>query len=150
MKNIQIRSVYPKNRPGINIIKRQTIYRKKRYSDSRWISYPKGYETWQGWLRKARNVLKHIKDTNNMNPTLSAESLSVIQWWVDASDLTHHSFKRNTGAMIQFIKEAVVSLSRKQKINVRSSMESELLGVANYLPMMLWCKYLTEYQGYTA
>ena len=38
--------------------------------------------------------------------------------------------------------------STKQKINTKSSTESELVGMSEYLPMNLWIKKFLEDQGY--
>ena len=43
---------------------------------------------------------------------------------------------------------AVVSSSRKHKINTNSSTESELVAIDNAIPMILWCLYFIEAQGY--
>ena len=46
-------------------------------------------------------------------------------------------------------KGAIVNISRKHKMNVGSSTESELVSIADVLGMILWCKYFVEAQGYT-
>jgi hypothetical protein len=43
---------------------------------------------------------------------------------------------------------AVKSISSKQKLNTKSSTESELVGVDAVLVMILWTKLLLEEQGY--
>ena len=43
----------------------------------------------------------------------------------------------------------MVNISRKHKLNVGSSTESELVSIADVLGMMMWCKYFMEAQGYT-
>ena len=43
----------------------------------------------------------------------------------------------------------IVNISRKHKMNVASSTESELVSIADVLGMIMWCKYLMESQGYT-
>ena len=45
-------------------------------------------------------------------------------------------------------KGAVQSISRKQKLNTRSSTEAELVGVDNVAVMILWMKLFMEAQGY--
>ena len=42
---------------------------------------------------------------------------------------------------------AVQSVSRKQKLNTRSSTESELVGVDDVATMVLWTKLFLEEQG---
>jgi hypothetical protein len=44
--------------------------------------------------------------------------------------------------------DAVQSISRKQKLNTRSSTESELVGVNDVSVMILWTKLFLEEQGY--
>lgn len=45
-------------------------------------------------------------------------------------------------------KGMVLSSSNKQKINGRRSTKSELIGVDDALPRILWTKYFLEEQGY--
>ena len=40
-------------------------------------------------------------------------------------------------------------MSKKQKLNAGSSTECKLIGIADVLKMMIWCKYFMEAQGYT-
>ena len=46
-------------------------------------------------------------------------------------------------------KGAVMSASRAQKINTRSSTEAELVGIDDMIPKMMWGMYFLEAQGYT-
>ena len=98
---------------------------------------------------KLKRVLKYLKGTKHMKLTLSVEDLGVIKWWVDASYNAHGDCKGQTGAMMSLGKGAVMSFSRKQKLNVCSSAEGELVGIDDALPWILWCKYFIESQGYT-
>ena len=43
---------------------------------------------------------------------------------------------------------AVTSASRKHKLNVKSSTESEIVGADDTLPQALWTRYFIEAQGY--
>jgi hypothetical protein len=45
-------------------------------------------------------------------------------------------------------KGAMQLIARKQKMNVRSSMEGELVAVDNAATMILWTKLFLEAQGY--
>ena len=98
---------------------------------------------------KLKRVLKYLKGTKHMKLTLSVDNLGVIRWWVDASYNTHADCRGQTGAMMSLGKGAVINFSRKQKLNVRSSAEGELVGVDDALPWILWCRYFIEAQGYT-
>ena len=44
---------------------------------------------------------------------------------------------------------AILSSSSGQKINTKSSSETEVVGVDDVLPRVLWSRYFVEAQGYT-
>ena len=74
--------------------------------------------------------------------------MNTIRWWVDASFGTHWDSKGHTGAMMSFGKGAAMSLSKKQKLNARSSTESELIGIDDAIPSIMWLLYFIKAQGY--
>jgi hypothetical protein len=98
---------------------------------------------------KLKRVLKYLKGTRHMRLCLSIDALGVIHWWVDASYNVHDDCKGQTGAMMSLEKGAPISFSRKQKLNVKSSCEGELVGVDDALPLILWARYFIEAQGYS-
>ena len=55
----------------------------------------------------------------------------------------------HTGAMMFMGKGVVVNVSRKHAMNVRTSIKSKLVSIADVLGMIVWCKYFIEAQGYT-
>ena len=57
--------------------------------------------------------------------------------------------KGQTGMMISLGQGAVMSFSRGQKLNVRSSTECELVGVNAAIPQIMWGKYFIETQVWT-
>jgi hypothetical protein len=79
---------------------------------------------------------------------LSADDLQVIKWYVDASFAVHPDFRSHTGGVATFGKGAPYSMSRKQKLNTRSSTEAELVGADDMSTMILWTKLFMEAQGY--
>ena len=81
---------------------------------------------------------------------MSADNLNVIKWWVDASYAAHDDMHRHTGANMSLGCGLVLSMSKKQKLNMKSSTEAELIGADDALPQMLWTKYFIEAQGYVA
>ena len=98
---------------------------------------------------KLKRVLKYLKGTLHMKLRLTVENLGIIRWWVDASYNVHDDCKGQTGAMMSLGQGAPISFSRKQKLNVRSSTEGELVGIDDALPYILWARYFIEAQGYT-
>ena len=43
---------------------------------------------------------------------------------------------------------SIYSTSQKQKLNTRSSTETELVAVDDFMPQILWTKYFLDAQGY--
>ena len=52
--------------------------------------------------------------------------------------------KSHSGAMVSMGQGAAISGSKKQKLNTKISTESELVGVDDYMPMLIWVKYFLE------
>jgi hypothetical protein len=53
----------------------------------------------------------------------------IIKWYVDASFAVHGDFKSHTGGAMTYGTGVPISISRKQKLNTRSSTEAELVAV---------------------
>ena len=100
------------------------------------------------WNKLIR-MMKYLNGTQDMKLTLSAENLRSIKWYVDASFAVHPDFRSQTGGTMTFGKGAVQSLSKKQKLNTRSSTEAELVGADDVATQILWTKHFMEAQGYT-
>jgi hypothetical protein len=79
---------------------------------------------------------------------LSADDLHVIKWYVDASFAVHKDFNCHTGGAMSYGTGVPISISRKQKLNTKSSTEAELVGVDDVSTMTLWTKLFLEEQGY--
>ena len=103
--------------------------------------------TTEDWAKLIR-LLKYCNGTRQDKLILSADTLHVIKWYVDASFAVHPDFKSHTGGVMTFGGGAVQSISRKQKLNTRSSTEAELVGADDASTMILWTKLFMEEQGY--
>ena len=73
---------------------------------------------------------------------------ALMKTWVDASYAVHKDMKSHTGGVVSFGIGAVMSKSSKQKLNVKSSTEAELVGASDYLPYPIWAKKFLACQGY--
>ena len=83
-----------------------------------------------------------------MKLNLSADNLTTIGWWVDASHAVHNDCLGHTGAMMSLGKGAAISFSNKHKINTKSSSESKLVSANQALSPILHTRYCIEAQGY--
>ena len=93
--------------------------------------------------------MRYLKSTRHMKRHLSADNLTNLMWWVDGSYGVHWDSKGHTGAMMSMGKGAIVNVSRRHKLNVGSSAESELVNIADASGIMIWCKYFMTTQSYT-
>jgi hypothetical protein len=79
---------------------------------------------------------------------LRADRLNIIKWWFDASFATHDDCRGHTGATMSLVKGSIIRMSKKQKINTRSSTECELVGDDDAMPQVMWTRYFIEAQGF--
>ena len=93
-------------------------------------------------------MMKFLKRTKDDVLTLSANNLSVTKWYADASFAVHPDMKSHTGITMTMGEGAVMSSSRKQKLNTRSSTEAELVACDDAMTQVLWTKHFLEAQGY--
>jgi hypothetical protein len=91
------------------------------------------------WAKLIR-MMKYLYGTQDERLTLRVDDLRVVKWYVDASFAVHPDFKSHTGAVMMMGKGAIQSIARKQKLNVQSSTESELVSIDDAATMILWTK----------
>jgi len=97
---------------------------------------------------KLKRLLKYLNATKEKCLTLSVENLNVIKWYVDASFAVHPNFKSHTRAVITMGEGSIINVSRKQKLNTKSSTDAELVAADDASMMILWTKLFLEEQGY--
>ncbi len=85
----------------------------------------------------------------HMKLNFATDNLTTICWWVDASHVVHEDCHGHTGAMMSLGKGVAISFSNKQKINTKSSTESELVGANQALSSILHMQHFIEAQGYS-
>ena len=98
--------------------------------------------------KKLSRVIQYLRGTQEMFLTLEAENINVVKWWVDGSFAVHGDMRSHTGGTMSMGKGSVFSTSTKQKLNTRSSTESELVAVDDVMPHILWTKNFLRSQGY--
>jgi hypothetical protein len=98
--------------------------------------------------KKLRRMIQFLRATKDDFLTLSANSLHSVRWWVDASYAVHPDMKSHTGGALSLGGGVIYGTSKKQKLNTKSSTESELVGADDVMPQILWTLYLLEAQGF--
>ena len=67
---------------------------------------------------------------------------------MDASFAVHNDMKSHTVMFMSMGAGSAAAASSKQKLNTTSTTESELVGVNDEMPQVLWTRYFLEAQGY--
>ena len=98
--------------------------------------------------KKMKRVLGWLESTINDKRIIGANSLRDIYTWIDASYAIHPNMRGHTGGAISMGYGVIHTRAGKQKINTKSSTESELVGMAEYIPYNLWLLMFLEEQGY--
>ena len=97
--------------------------------------------------KKLTRMMQYLHRTKGMVLTLWSSDDGIVHWWIDASYAVHEDMKGHTGATLSLGKGAIYKGLWKQKLMSRSSTESELVGVYDVLPQVLWTKQFLEEQG---
>ena len=101
------------------------------------------------WKKLVR-LIRYMRGTLQLPLTLSAESASIPKWWVDGSHGVHPKMQGHTGGCLSLGSGMPINVSSKQKLNTRSSTETELVAADDLMPVILWTNYFLQAQGYDA
>ena len=78
------------------------------------------------WKKLVR-MIRYLNGSPDLPLTLKADSTNIVKWWVDGSYNVHPDFRSQTGGTGSLGKGYIISTSTKQKLNNRSSTETELV-----------------------
>ena len=100
------------------------------------------------WRKLVRST-EHPRGTKESVLTPSADDSNALKWHVDASHPVHDDLKGCTGGNFSVGKGTICSESAKQKLNTRSSTETESVGADDCMPQVLWTNHFIGAQGHT-
>ena len=98
--------------------------------------------------RKLSHLMEYLRVERLRPLVLSADGSGVLMWYVDASFAVHPNMRSHTGGGLTMGRGFPIVTSTKQKLNTRSSTESELVGVDDMMPIVVWSRYFLMAQGY--
>ena len=84
----------------------------------------------------------------NDDRVMGIEDLGVMHTWVDASHTIHLDMEGHMGGVMSYGLGISHTQSSKQKLSTKSSTESEVVGVSDYVPHPIWVKLFLGDQGY--
>ena len=99
--------------------------------------------------KKLAKVLNYLCTTRDLVLTLEASNAGVGEWWIDGTFGNHSNMQSHTGGCLSLGRGMVTSKSTRQKLNMCSSTEAELVAVDDCLPQVLWTQLFLMSQGYS-
>jgi hypothetical protein len=97
---------------------------------------------------KLCHLMKYLRGDQDCPLILSGENDGVLMWYVDAAFAVHPNMHKHTGGGQTIGCGFPIAVSTKQKLNTKSLTESELVGVDDMMPIILWTCYFLLEQGY--
>jgi hypothetical protein len=94
--------------------------------------------------------MRYIRGTPTMPMILSANGSGILKWWVDSSFAVHPNMSGHSGGGLSLGRGFPIVSSTKQKLNTRSSTETEIVGADDFMPTICRTHYLMKAQGYRA
>jgi hypothetical protein len=93
-------------------------------------------------------LMRYSRGTRTMPLILSASGSGILKWWVDASFALHPNMRGHPGGGLSLGRGFPIMSSTKQKLNTRSSTETEIVGADDLMPAICWTRYFMKAQGY--
>jgi hypothetical protein len=102
----------------------------------------------QSDMSKLYKVLKYINGTQELELILQPNNSNNIEIYVDASYGIHSDGKSHTGMCIKHGNGTIECKSTKQRINTKSSTESELIALSDMGTTAIWINEFIKHQQY--
>jgi hypothetical protein len=97
--------------------------------------------------RKLSCLMEYLR-VDSLHPLiLSANGSGVLMWYVNASFAVHTNMCSHIGGEFTMGRGFPIVSSTKQKLSTRSSTKSELVGVYDMMPIIVWSCYFLMAQG---
>ena len=103
--------------------------------------------TEEDWV-KLKRLLHYLYGTLDMEMIIGANGLDLMETYVDASYAVHHDMRGHTGALMTLGRGIIQGKASKQKLNTKSSTETEVVGASDYIPWTVWANRFLVAQGY--
>ena len=91
------------------------------------------------WLKMV-HLFKYVRGNKYLLLILIAYKIVMLNWYIDGSHVVHPNIRGDTGVKLKMGRGFPISVSSKQKLNTRSSTKSEIVGVDQLIPSVLWTR----------
>ncbi len=97
---------------------------------------------------KLCHLMEYLRGNHDWPLVLCADNGRLLMWYIDAAFAVHPNMHGHTGSGLTMGRGFPISVLTKQKLNTRSSTESELVGVDDMMLIICWTCYFLLSQGY--
>jgi hypothetical protein len=97
---------------------------------------------------KLVHLMRYIRGTRTIPLILIANGSGILKWWVNASFAVHPNMRGHLGGGLSLGRGFPIVSSTDQKLNTRSSTETEIVGADDFMPGICWTRYFMKAQGY--
>ena len=104
--------------------------------------------TKEDW-NKFKHIMCWLKQTKSDVRVIGADDLVNMVVMIDSAHAVHDNMRGHTGGVTSFGTGIIDQKSSKQKMNTRSSTETEHVGTSEYLPKPIFLELFMDAQGYT-
>ena len=101
-----------------------------------------------GDYNKLCKLIKYLRSSAELGIVLEADKLLSVIAYIDASHAIHENHRGHTGTIISLGRGPVYIKSSSQKINTKSSTETELVGLSDSASQVIWTRNFLLEQGY--
>ena len=102
----------------------------------------------QGYCNKQLRLMRYTLGTQELCLKLKADKTSSLKQYAYEEFAVHLDFKSHVGSTLRMGKGEIVSMSRKQILNVESSTGSKFVGTDDVSSLILCIKIFLEAKGY--
>ena len=92
--------------------------------------------------------MMYIRGTIELPLTLRSNGTGMLKWYVERSYVVHPNLRVHLGGGLSIGTGFLISSSTDQKLNMRSSTESEIVGVDDFMKSILWTRNFVNAQYY--
>ena len=89
---------------------------------------------------KLKQLIKYFRGEKEMPLILGANGTGMLKWYVDGSYGVHLNIRGHSGGGLTMGRGFLITASKKQKLNTQSSTESEVVGVDDFMPGIIWTR----------
>ena len=84
------------------------------------------------------HLFKYVRGTKYLPLILSVDKSGMLKWYIVGLHAVNPNMRGHTGGGLTMGRGLPILVSRKQKLNTRSSTKSEIVGVDQLMPSVLW------------